>query len=271
MRTILAKIRISTREGFVLFCLLVCGLVGAPAHSGDASKSAAVGAKPAVKSVTVFHQKTANIGNAEFYLADDAACLIAHNGDNIAIAKAPTWDVILYSKQKKLGYSVSMAKIAGDHMGIFKPPLSLIGGKISECSEPRFGFHRRQLVVHATKSAPVEKDPFFFQKTAKPKIVKDVVFYCADLGKIDPKCERFIQWVYSEIQLPGMPLELTAHYTDGSHTSQYETLSVEKTTRPVSFFTYPTGFKKSADKINIFASADAQSTLEDLFGSVKEK
>lgn len=141
MRTILAKITKSSRLGFVFFSLLVCGLAGAPAHSGEAGKPAAAGAKAAIKSVTIFHQKTANIGNSDFYIADDAACLIAHNGDNIAIARAPTWDVVLYSKQKKLGYAVSMANIKGDHMGIFKPPLSLIGGKVTECSAPRFGYH----------------------------------------------------------------------------------------------------------------------------------
>ncbi|MBS1990819.1 MAG: hypothetical protein JSS86_13670 [Cyanobacteria bacterium SZAS LIN-2] len=222
----------------------------------------------ATKKVMVFHQKTAGMGKAELYLATDALRLVTHNGDVIAISKAPTWDIVLFSKHKNVAFEAPMAKIGADHMGLFKPSINLTKGKEEDC-KAWYGFKCKQIVAEGGKNAKVEQDPFIFQAAEKPKKVMSVLFKCADIGPIDEHAQRAINWIYSQKRLPGLPLQLSTFYGDGSRVDQLQTMSFERSQVPDSFFSYPHGYTKSKNKYSILTSEDANATLEDLFGDTK--
>jgi len=221
-----------------------------------------------VTHVQVFHQKTSMMGDTELYLSEAGARFIGRNGDIIICACPPTWDVLLYSKSKKQAHKITNKQAGKQNFGLFTVPVEI--GRAEKTTETDAILKCRclRLYVDGKKQPNSTNDPFIFQQR-KHRVMKDVVFRIADIGPIKTEIQNFLYWIYNEHAFPGLPVEATTHYTDGSAVYQFRTMSKGVTSKPASFFAYPTDYKLSPNKMEVLLSDDTQTTLEELWGDKK--
>src|SRR5262249_820434 len=97
-----------------------------PAQSGKTKTQAAAadGASskstrgPIIKDVLVVRQNGKVFNNSEMYLSDGACRFLARNGDIIIAARAPSWDIVVYSKSRNYAMKMTLAESDKQKFGL---------------------------------------------------------------------------------------------------------------------------------------------------------
>lgn len=248
---------------FLLFAL------GSPAQTREV-KDSSLGQQRQLKEVLVLHQKTDPLGKVDLYLADDGGLLTAHGDTIIVSCSAPQWIIYFYSKVKKLAYTKTIHPGMDDTLQLFTAPVDLTPGKQRKGKSAFMQMEYKEIFLDGSKTHHVVDDPFVFQEREHRRI-KDVTYRTLNVGPLKPQLQEFLWFIYSQRNLTGVPIELKANFFNSKSNNILSTTGIEKTKKPMSFFSPPTGLRKTERKDEILFSEDYKSTLEDLFGSPDKK
>jgi len=175
---------------------------------------------------------------------------------------------LLYSKSKKQAHKITNLQARKQNFGVFTVPVEIVRAEKTTETDAILKIRCMRLFVDGKKQPNSTSDPFIFQQR-KHRVLKDVVFRVADIGPIKPEIQNFLYWIYNEHAFEGLPIEATTHYTDGTSVCQFRTLSKSKTSKPASFFAYPTDYRLTQNKLEVLLADDTQTTLEELWGDKK--
>lgn len=256
--------------GWIIFsALLLLFALGSPAQTREV-KHSSLGEQRQLKDVLVLHQQTDPLGKVDLYLADDAGLLTAHGDTIIVCCSAPQWIIYFYSKVKKLAYTKTIHQGMDDTLQLFNAPVDLNLGKQSRGKSAFMQMEYKEIFIDGSKTHHVLDDPFVFQEREHRR-VKDVTYRTLNVGTLKPQLQEFLWFIYSHHDLTGVPIELKANFFNAKSNDILRTTGIEKTQKPMSFFSPPTGLRKTTQKGEILFSDDYKSTLEDLFGSTDKK
>lgn len=261
---VLYKISTSIRK---LIVLLLLGLTCAssqqnPANAHEMSDSQKTKSNGG-NNLLLVKQKSDKLGASELYISDRGVKFIARNGDFVAMCAAPSWRAVIYSKSRNIAYSCSHAEMNQKTLKLFNHPPAK-RAVVSHNPYKSLNLHIRTITEDGKLEPKGSDDSLLFQQR-KHKAFSSIRFSCADQVPIEPQVQDFLNWLFNADHIPGIPLELTRNYTDGSHETQYETISMSKAPESANFFTYPNGYNRTPKPIDIFIREDPRSTLEDLF------
>ena len=222
-----------------------------------------------LETVTVLHQNTDALGKADLYLAQNAGRLVARDGEIIIATSAPRWDILLYSKKKNEGWLVPGAKNRDGSLSIFGSPIDLTRNKPQTLFDPMMKIDYTLASAEAKKETAKTRDPFIFQSRSDKSYSHGSIKIANNLCKLQPQLQAFLNWIYSQDHFVGVPMEMKSYFEDGSVRIFYSTQSIETKKVPSSMFAYPKNYKPASEKLLVLFSNDAQSTMEDLWGSSK--
>jgi hypothetical protein len=233
------------------------------------ANSGAAATGPLIQNILAIYQNTGPLGKAELYLSDQGGCFVARSGDVFIVTCPPSWEVMLFSRSKKQAFVLSNKEAFQNNLGLFNTPCELSKGVLSHGTDPLLHLKYTRVFVDGSKHPGKSADPFIFQERST-RVVKDLVYRVADIGKLKPELQNFLYWIYSDNNYPGLPIDSKIDYTDGSVFNLLSTESTARVAKPASIFAYPKGFKRTLNKMEVLVSNDAKATMEDLWGSVKE-
>lgn len=213
------------------------------------------------------HQETDLLGPTDLYISDTGARLVARKGDISAVCAAPSWHILLHCKSRNLGYSVSKNKVQKKAMHIFSSPIHLRYGHCVKERDPILKVRLSQVTVDGGLDRNGASDPFFYQNRQRQQL-KEVHFKITDQFKLKPEVQNFVNWIYNQDYYPGIPLEMRKDFRDGSSSTPYRTTSIKSCAVPPSYFVYPTGYKITANHLEVLVADDARTTLEELWGDI---
>jgi hypothetical protein len=235
-----------------------------------AQNAAAADTKSTLKNVTLLHQTSATFGKFELYLCPYGGRLVARNGDLIIATRAPEWTLMVYSKGRNLALVEKGDKITTTHLGIMTGGVTINRGVEYPRKDLLFGFKYSDILCKALKSDKPSVDSPIFQERVK-KIYLDTTVKLAKLDNAPPKLLDFLFWIFNTGRFKGLPLECKTRCLGGAVDTAFCTLSVEKVSKPASFFDYPIGFKKTDDLMQVLMQEGFADTLEDLWGASPHK
>jgi len=239
-------------------------LATVPATSTTKAAAPAPANDKMIRDVQVFHYKTSVMGEADLYLSDYGARYTARNGEIVIATCSPSWDVLLYSRAKNQGFKITNRQAGKQNLGVLTVPVDVSRGVKSKEVDPLLRYPLTKVFVDGKLQQVKSSDPFIFQQR-KNRVVKDVSFKVDDIGPIKPELQNFVFWIFNEHSLPGLPAEAVTHFTDGTTVTQFHAVSKSKTSKPASFFAYPTDYKVTLNKLEVLIANDAQTTLEELW------
>ncbi|HEY9759406.1 MAG TPA: hypothetical protein V6C97_29880 [Oculatellaceae cyanobacterium] len=215
--------------------------------------------------VYCIHQNTVPLGPVELFLSNSAVRVNAHQGDVQITARAPNWDVVLYSKSKNEGYRV-VGNERSSQLGLLNCPVPLEGDGVKRMDSvlkvPSLVFS-----IDCRKKDFSSERSIFFQTQEKRKIVQ--LNYKLWDKEFNPDVTNFLGWFYSERQYPKLPLEQNIKYDTGDSTRTFSTILIEKVSVAPSYFDYPHYSQSAHHKLDVLLSTDAVNILEDMWGDVK--
>jgi hypothetical protein len=242
----------------------------ASATASSATATASSGKGGMVKNVIVARQNSEYLGNMTLYLSDRACRFEARNDDIVIASHAPDWQIILYSHKKNKGYVYAPKRGGDDKLDLFPTFFSLSTGKATSGYDKNLKIDYVEIYKAAGPKMDACNDAFIFQnRTRRP--LRDQTLRVAKVGTLPPEVSVFVNFIYSTGTFPGVPLDHVTRYKDGTANVKYHTFSIGHTQKPASFFAYPTGYTKVADKIEVLLADDTKTTLEDLFAPPAEK
>jgi hypothetical protein len=220
---------------------------------------------PIIRDVLVVRQKNKIFNNSELYLSDNACRYLGRDGDLIIASKAPDWDIVVYSKARNSAMRMKPQEAQKNKFSFLQGVIHLDEGVKKAGDGLFFGSKYFEIYCKPKESRKVA-DAFVFQNRNKKEIV-DTTYRFGEFCKITPHVHDFLGWIYATFRIDAVPLELKNRYKDGSVETVYSTSSVEHTSKPASFFAYPTGYKVEHELTAVMLQPGYEETLEDFFGT----
>lgn len=226
--------------------------------------------KTDIKNVILVHQSSTVFGKSELYICPDAARFLARNGDIVIATRAPEWTLMVYSRSRGLAMVRKADLMKSGQLGLIAGGVTINRGVEHPHKDLMFGLKYADIVSKAEKSDKPSVDSPIFQEREK-KIYLDTTLKMAVLDNVSPRVLDFLYWIYSTGRFRGLPLECRTRCSDGSVQTAFCTTAIEKTSKPASFFDYPTGFKRTDDLMLVLVQEGFADTLEDLWGASPHK
>jgi hypothetical protein len=220
-------------------------------------------AAPSGASEWVLSQKQSELGRYTVYVTRDAIKFVNQTLGYEVVARAPTWKIVIYQPDQKLGCEMSLDKFLGEDVFSF-------------LKQPRKSEKRRLLKRESTDTKGVticnygtfdgREQSWTTESLGAPQQAIDIAQCC-----------------YRLKNTPGFPLRVIAHFgpapkipnsswmSGGINLGQYDWVETLKTDNwkkvpyRISDFTYPANFKNTQDVHVLILSRSKQNSLEDLF------
>jgi len=221
--------------------------------------------------VLVLHQSSLALGKSDLYLSENAGRLVVPKLGLIIASSAPSWNIVVYSTRKNQGYTLntaSEAKTSG--MSMFACNVATDYGTLHRGRDPKLQLDCTYIVMQTKNDLQKDSDTIMFQDRTQ-KILREAELKIGLPCKLRPELQTYINFLFDLDKYPGVPLELTTKYKDGSSVNALYTSAIEHINKSPSFFAYPSGFKKTDNKLEVLLSEDINETLEDLWGPAPKK
>jgi hypothetical protein len=207
---------------------------------------------------------TGPLGSVELYVSNDAARVNVHHGDVEIVSKAPTWEIVLYSKSRSEGFKVPPNE--DNQLGLLNNPVPLEGDGIKRM-DANLHVPVRLFSVNCSNKEIANQRSMLFQTRDRRKVTQ--MTYKTWDKKFSPEATNFIGWFFSSRQYKNFPLEQNLKYDNGESSKTFSAISIEKVSVAPSYFDYPRYAKSAHHKLDVLISTDANNILEDMWGEVK--
>lgn len=207
-------------------------------------------------------QFTDHFGPTTMLISPDAVKYVSNGGNLVIISRAPTWKVIAYNKSENLALEVPLAEWPGNGLRMFKGKTEMLSEKATVYFDPllKVNVLQRTLPVHGAFYG--NNDPAIF-RAAEKKQMQSMHLNVATNIPLNDQQKKVLHGLYSLPYCGGFPLELATVTTDGGSTYIYRTSAMSKKTLDSSVFTYPSGYKITKERFEVYVTTKQKKRFED--------
>lgn len=238
----------------VVVMLTTCGCLPAPAAPVE---------------VYEVKQKTDHLGPMSVFVSSDAIKLVATNGDLTVVARSPTWKVVAFNKPENCALEVPLDNWPHDGLKMFKGNTAVVAGQLSTVYDLLLKTKVFQRERKLTGRYFGTDDPAIF-RAAKKKELAGVRVRCAMNIPLSQAQRKVIQGIYSIPYCGGYPLEYATLTTDGAIDFTYRTFGVVKSKVDSTFFAYPSGYKRTDHRFEVFVTNKQKERFKDFLETLTD-
>lgn len=207
-------------------------------------------------------QFTDHFGPTTMLIAPNAVKFVSNGGNLVISSCAPTWKVIAYNKLENLALEIPLADWPGGGLRMFKGKNEILTEKATVQFDPllKINIVQRILPVHGAFYG--NNDPAIF-RVAEKKQMQSMHLNVATNIPLNEQQKKVLHGLYSLPYCGGFPLELATDTTDGGTTYIYRTSAMSKKTMDTSVFDYPSGYKVTKERFEVYVTTKQKKRFED--------
>ena len=167
------------------------------------------------------------------------------------IAKAPKWQVTVFSKQSKKFKNISIRELQKEGLNLLESEDNQFGcqSAIGKRTQTFLGRRTTVLIIPNHKSTDLSNSEIGLTKFAKENFSKALnsEYYLTDLEGCPPQIGQILSGIYRLPQTNSIPLGFRRMYQNGITTTKMRTVKIEKASLDSEVFDLPSGYTSSAN------------------------
>ncbi|HEY9784974.1 MAG TPA: hypothetical protein V6D17_06185 [Candidatus Obscuribacterales bacterium] len=220
----------------------------------------------------VIVQQHIAFGPLRIYLTENAAKIAVEQNKTTVTARAPSWNVLIYSATDRAGYAIPFDRWMREGIRSFAGHQELRGARILNLFDAKLKLKtvRYKFAKHSRYTGDaIEGILMLPHSGGKPLYTIGEEFTYTTSLPVSKKCSQFIHGLFkTPSSIGGIPLSYEEFMSDGQIKTWYSTVSIERKKIDPKFLDYPASFKKAKSEDELMWTGKRKEQADDFFGGL---